>query len=414
MAFAVGGPQEDERIGAGEGRRVEDVGVRLAARVHQHVLVRVSYLEWIGHGKSFLQGDNTARRGRGSAGRARQRAKTRAGPRHIAHHLVNFGFECKGENGYPSTTFRVLARKRHSSQQRKEDRMRIDLHMHSTYSDGINPPAGLVQLALEKRLGAISLTDHDCLDGVHEAIEAGRAAGVEVLSGVELSCEFKGRDLHILGYGVDPAHREFQDMLRKFRETRHNRGLKIIEKLNALGRRHRSGGRRPQERRGRAREAAHRGGADGQGDRVDPGGSVREIHRRGRPRLRPEVQDDAVGGHPLHPNGRRARVHRAPGDLSGERRGAPRAPGRRVRRDRDPSSQTHARHRAASRNDRAGTGAPHLGRFRFPRLHRKGHAASARSTSPTRSSRQSNGAWAGRPDAPSGSATGPRGSRRTT
>ena len=113
--------------------------------------------------------------------------------------------------------------------------MRIDLHMHSTFSDGLNAPAELVRLALEKRVGAISLTDHDCLDGVPEAIEAGRAFGIEVLSGVELSCEFRGRDLHILGYGVDPDHAEFQNMLRAFRETRHNRGLKIIEKLNALG-----------------------------------------------------------------------------------------------------------------------------------------------------------------------------------
>ncbi len=113
--------------------------------------------------------------------------------------------------------------------------MRIDLHMHSTYSDGLNTPSELVGFALEKRLGAISLTDHDCLDGVNEAMETGRAAGIEVLSGVELSCEYSGRDLHILGYGVDPDNGGFQEMLRKFRETRHNRGLKMIEKLNALG-----------------------------------------------------------------------------------------------------------------------------------------------------------------------------------
>jgi hypothetical protein len=90
-------------------------------------------------------------------------------------------------------------------------------------------------MAEKKKLAAISLTDHDCVDGVHEAIEAGEKKGVEVLSGVELSCEFNGRDLHILGYGVDPDHAEFQDMLRRFRETRHRRGLRIIEKLNALG-----------------------------------------------------------------------------------------------------------------------------------------------------------------------------------
>jgi len=107
--------------------------------------------------------------------------------------------------------------------------------MHSTFSDGLNTPKELVRMAVEKRLIAISLTDHDCLEGVNPAIEAGRDLGVEVLSGVELSCEFKGRDLHILGYGVDPDHAEFQEMLRKFRETRHNRGLRIIEKLDALG-----------------------------------------------------------------------------------------------------------------------------------------------------------------------------------
>lgn len=113
--------------------------------------------------------------------------------------------------------------------------MRIDLHMHSNYSDGIHPPSKLIDLALERNLRAISLTDHDCLDGVREAVDAGEAKGIEVIAGVELSCEFKGRDLHILGYGVDPKHDEFQEMLRKFRETRHKRGLKIVEKLNALG-----------------------------------------------------------------------------------------------------------------------------------------------------------------------------------
>jgi predicted metal-dependent phosphoesterase TrpH len=79
------------------------------------------------------------------------------------------------------------------------------------------------------------LTDHDCVDGVHEAVAAGKENGVEVLSGVELSCEFKGRDLHILGYGIDPGHAGLQEMLQRFRDTRESRGLKIVEKLNKLG-----------------------------------------------------------------------------------------------------------------------------------------------------------------------------------
>lgn len=113
--------------------------------------------------------------------------------------------------------------------------MLVDLHMHSTFSDGLKTPTELIDLAVAQKLKAISLTDHDCLDGVNEAIAAGNARGIEVLAGVELSCEFDGRDLHVLGYGVDPDHTAFQDMLRRFRDTRHERGLKIVEKLNALG-----------------------------------------------------------------------------------------------------------------------------------------------------------------------------------
>ena len=113
--------------------------------------------------------------------------------------------------------------------------MYVDLHMHSMYSDGHNTPAELVEMAIEKQLAAISLTDHDCLDGVPEFMELGKKAGIEVLTGVELSSEFNGRDLHILGYGIDPGNEEFQERLRTFRDTRYKRGLKIVEKLNDLG-----------------------------------------------------------------------------------------------------------------------------------------------------------------------------------
>jgi predicted metal-dependent phosphoesterase TrpH len=113
--------------------------------------------------------------------------------------------------------------------------MRVDLHLHSKFSDGLNTPTELVEMAVVKNLAAISVTDHDCVDGVNEAVEAGERNRVEVLSGVELSCEFRGRDLHILGYGVNPDDAEFQAMLKRFRETRHQRGLRIIEKLNGLG-----------------------------------------------------------------------------------------------------------------------------------------------------------------------------------
>lgn len=113
--------------------------------------------------------------------------------------------------------------------------MRIDMHMHSTFSDGLWTPTELINAAAKQKLAAISLTDHDSLEGVSEAIQAGEEKGVEVISGAELSSEYDGKDLHILGYGMDQTNEPFQKALREFRDTRYKRGLKIIEKLNALG-----------------------------------------------------------------------------------------------------------------------------------------------------------------------------------
>jgi predicted metal-dependent phosphoesterase TrpH len=113
--------------------------------------------------------------------------------------------------------------------------MHIDLHMHSTFSDGMCTPTRLVEMAVEQKLSAIGLTDHDCMDGIGEAVDEGAKNNVEIIPGVELSSEFNDRDLHILGYCIDPNHAGFQEMLRKFRDTRYQRGLKIIEKLSKLG-----------------------------------------------------------------------------------------------------------------------------------------------------------------------------------
>jgi predicted metal-dependent phosphoesterase TrpH len=113
--------------------------------------------------------------------------------------------------------------------------MKIDLHVHSDRSDGVHPPSKLVEMAAERRLTAISLTDHDTLDGVEECISAAEQKGIEAISGVELSAEVDGRDFHVLGYGINPSDEKLQSMLRKFRDTRLRRGYKILEKLNALG-----------------------------------------------------------------------------------------------------------------------------------------------------------------------------------
>jgi predicted metal-dependent phosphoesterase TrpH len=111
----------------------------------------------------------------------------------------------------------------------------VDLHMHSTYSDGQLEPAALIDLAIRKGLVAVALSDHDCLDGVPEYEEAAEITGLETVSALELSCIHRGRDLHILGYGVDVEDAPLQEMLRRFCETRENRGLKIVEKLGAMG-----------------------------------------------------------------------------------------------------------------------------------------------------------------------------------
>ncbi len=111
----------------------------------------------------------------------------------------------------------------------------VDLHMHSTYSDGQLEPAALIDLAVRKGLAAVALSDHDCLDGISEYEEAAEITGLETVSAVELSCIHRGRDLHILGYGVDDEDGPLQEMLRRFCETRENRGLKIVEKLGAMG-----------------------------------------------------------------------------------------------------------------------------------------------------------------------------------
>jgi len=111
----------------------------------------------------------------------------------------------------------------------------VDMHMHSTFSDGVHTPARLVEMAVAKGLCAISLSDHDIVDGFVELEPAARAAGLEAISGVELSCENNGRDCHMLGYGVSVSHGPLQDMLRKFRDTRERRGVMIVEKLRDMG-----------------------------------------------------------------------------------------------------------------------------------------------------------------------------------
>lgn len=111
----------------------------------------------------------------------------------------------------------------------------VDLHVHSTASDGLCSPREVVRQASQMGLRAIALTDHDTVAGLAEALAAGREVGLEVIPGVEISAEFEGGACHILGYFIDPADGPLGEVLRLAREGREVRNREILERLNALG-----------------------------------------------------------------------------------------------------------------------------------------------------------------------------------
>lgn len=113
--------------------------------------------------------------------------------------------------------------------------MSIDLHIHSWFSDGTKSPTELVHLAEKSGVSALSITDHDTMDGVAEAMAAGDGCAVEVVPGLEVSVIHKKKALHILGYYMDPANSELGAALATIQEARDSRNAKIIQKLQGLG-----------------------------------------------------------------------------------------------------------------------------------------------------------------------------------
>ena len=112
----------------------------------------------------------------------------------------------------------------------------VDLHCHSTASDGTFTPSDVVALAARNGLSALSLTDHDTVGGVSEAADAASKAGIDFLPGIEISCDVpKPATMHLLGYGVDPRSPVLLDLTRRLIEGRNDRNPKIIRKLNELG-----------------------------------------------------------------------------------------------------------------------------------------------------------------------------------
>ncbi len=111
----------------------------------------------------------------------------------------------------------------------------IDLHAHTTASDGSLSPTGLVEAAVAAGLAAVAVTDHDTSDGVPEALEAGASLGIRVVSGIEISCVLEGGALHILGYETDPAEPRYAEAVERLKRAREERNPKIINNLREMG-----------------------------------------------------------------------------------------------------------------------------------------------------------------------------------
>ena len=113
--------------------------------------------------------------------------------------------------------------------------MRIDLHTHTTASDGTLSPQELVALAGKVGVGILAVADHDTTDSVDPVMTLGAQAGIEVIPAVELNTDVEDSEVHVLGYFIDHHQPWFQEFLTMLRNGRANRAAKMVEKLNALG-----------------------------------------------------------------------------------------------------------------------------------------------------------------------------------
>jgi 3',5'-nucleoside bisphosphate phosphatase len=111
----------------------------------------------------------------------------------------------------------------------------IDLHMHTLFSDGTASPAELLAAVTSAGLVAFSVTDHDTLDGLREVMRLRTESHPKLISGVELSVNHNGSDVHMLGYGFDVDNKPLNDTLRDCAEVRDQRGRMMVDKLKSLG-----------------------------------------------------------------------------------------------------------------------------------------------------------------------------------
>jgi len=114
----------------------------------------------------------------------------------------------------------------------------IDLHAHSTASDGTYSPAEVAELAKKLGLSAIALTDHDTIDGLDEFQKTGNALGIETIPGIEFAALWEKHhrpEIHLVGLGFDPAHPALLSRMQEIRQSRDLRNSKMCEKLSSIG-----------------------------------------------------------------------------------------------------------------------------------------------------------------------------------
>lgn len=110
-----------------------------------------------------------------------------------------------------------------------------DLHIHSYFSDGDYKPQEIIAEAERKGLQAVSLTDHDCVDGLEEFLRAASKSPLKAIPGIELSSVFEDEDIHILGYGIDFRDSQLQSYLVQLRKKREERVVKMLDCLEEKG-----------------------------------------------------------------------------------------------------------------------------------------------------------------------------------
>jgi len=114
--------------------------------------------------------------------------------------------------------------------------MKVDLHLHTTASDGRLTPELLVEAAVKERLSVIAITDHDSIDGIAPALLAAEAfPSLKVIPGVEINTDIPNGEAHILGYFIDYKNKELKRALERLRHSRETRARKMVAKLGELG-----------------------------------------------------------------------------------------------------------------------------------------------------------------------------------